>query len=341
MNKVLIVQIGYGPTYKKRLLHNLKTENGYDAYDVLILTDDCEYFNELSDKKNMFIVDLDTLRKDYPWSIELEALPEEKRDEVKYAKEILEKNFKFPTLLQRFAFVWDKVYDYDGFIWADADVTPVRNEYFEELMINYFTNKVFTPDNRGLFGLDIDEPKNKIIISPGGGLYDEQHHQYLLSATKKINEKYQITTEEIKHYFIQNDGNFRTFNFPDKTYYKRFFELLNNIVKDTYDNGTEHDYFMLGTHTIWNRASEHILAIVLNLLGGAGAPTNVLGTGLVTTNATARHGTFMVRCFPEDRFWSWGWEVDIEEGSMGFVNRHYDRLKQFYENRGEIWPYNK
>ena len=35
----LMVAVGFGPTYKKRLLNNIKTNKGYEKYDVLIITD--------------------------------------------------------------------------------------------------------------------------------------------------------------------------------------------------------------------------------------------------------------------------------------------------------------
>ena len=122
MNNILLVQYSVGPTYKDRLIYNLKTYPGYNYYDVFILTNDVEYFQSVSHMKNVFLQDIDEIRKDYPWSIELEPVPKEKTDQTKYAKEIWGSNpvIKFPTLLERFVFLWEKVANYDGFIFMNS-----------------------------------------------------------------------------------------------------------------------------------------------------------------------------------------------------------------------------
>ena len=296
-------------------------------YDVLLITNDIEYWDELKNKENIFIEHIDDLRKDYKWSIDNEKLPLEKRDEIKYAKEIIETNFKFPTLLERFCFIWKNAQNYDGFIWLNTDVLPkdiTDNSIIE--MNKYFSDKTFS---NTCFNLGIDTPKTQIIMCPGGAKWDEYHHAHLLEYAKKINDKYKITTKEIKHDFSIFDGNFITYNFPNKTYYFDFFNLINNILKEYFENREE--FFFLGQHTMWLNAQEYITSIAMTLLNGVMIPLNscnILG-----------NETFNVFCYPEDRFWNWGWECDLNEGQLGFVNRNYDKLKLFYEQRGQAWIY--
>jgi len=326
INALMVIQ-GFGPTYKKRLLNNIKTNKGYEKYDILLITDDVEYWDDIKNKENIFIEHIDDLRKDYPWSIENEKLPNEKRDEIKYAKEIIENNFKFPTLLQRFGFIWKNAQNYDGFIWPNTDVLPKEiTEYHVIEMNKYFSEKKFS---NTCYGLDINTPQKQIVMCPGGSKLDEYHHPYILDYAKKINEKYKITNKEITHNFMMFDGNFITYNFPDKNYYFKFFDLINNIVKEYFENKNE--FFHLGTHTMWLTGQEFITSIAMYLMNGTMVPTNscnILG-----------NQTFDIFCYPEDRFWNWGWECDINEGQEGFVKKNYDKLKHFYESRGQKWVY--
>lgn len=65
-NKILITQFIVGPTYKDRIKYNLnKYRESYKFFDVVILTDDVEYFADTS-YDNVFFVDIDTLRASSP-----------------------------------------------------------------------------------------------------------------------------------------------------------------------------------------------------------------------------------------------------------------------------------
>jgi hypothetical protein len=324
--KLLIVQFAIGPTHKSRLLYNLKTYSGYDLYDVFIITDSVEFFDSVKHKSNLFINDIDEIRKDYPWSIEFEKIPKEKFDESKYAKEVIEGNIKIPTLMRRFVFCWDKVYDYDGFIFMDCDVIPLYNEYFHNRMENFFTNPLSEHPDFSI-GVDLTD---KIIMIPGAGSYDRYHHEYLMDFAKDINERYKITDRELEWRFPITDGNFRTIKFPNKSLIKPFFELMNNII---YDVLVDKKYFYLGTHSMWNNHSEYILSIMLNLYDGYTFPFSH-GLGLLSNT------TFRIDCYPEDRFWNWGMNMESSLiGKMDFVKKNYDKLKEFYKNRGQEFPY--
>jgi len=326
MNKILIVQWAFGPTHKARLLKNLQSCNSYDYFDVFVLTDSVEYFSSIN-KPNVIIQDLDSMRKDYPWSIEFEKVPPKTDDEAEYAKYFIENNVKIPTLLQRFPWSLETASNYDGFIWMDCDVLPnVDNTTYpllEEYFCTPFVDHPVFPTGEQL--------QDKIIVMPGGASYDELHHYYLKDFAVSINEKYKITDKEILHNFIITDGNFRTFKFPKKEMIKPFFELMNNIIYDVLV-GDKEKYFVLGTHSMWGLHSEYILSIMLNLLDGRAFP--------MTMQSGIRNGFFHINCYPEDRFWNWGMHMESSTiGKKDFVEKNYIELKKFYENRGQEFPY--
>jgi hypothetical protein len=326
MNKILIVQFALGPTHKARLLKNLQSCKAYDYFDVFILTDSVEYFSSIN-KSNIIIKDLDLMRKDYPWSIELEKIPPKTDDEAEYAKYFIENNVKIPTLLRRFVFLWDKVENYDGFIFMDCDILPNLNDNTYPLLEEYFC----TPFKDHPVFPTGEKLEDKIIVMPGGSSYDDIHHGYLKDFAISINEKYKITNKKIEHNFIVTDGNFRTIKFPKKEMIKPFFELMNNIIYDILFVNKE-SYFVLGTHSMWNLHSEYILSIMFNLLDARAFP--------MTSSAGIRNGFFNIDCYPEDRFWNWG--MDMESSIIGkndFINKNYDKLKKFYENRAQEFPY--
>lgn len=316
------MHVAVGPTYKERMLNNLINKDGYDLYDVLVLTDEVEYFDSVKHKSNFFIKDINEFRKDYPWSIEHEKIASEKTDEIKYALQRLD-GLNFPTLLDRFAFDWEQADQYEGFISMSCDVIPLKNIEEFKITEKYFVDKI---ERHPLFFTDTDL-KGKIIVIPGGAGYDS-HHSHLLDYAKSINEQYKITDKEISTEFLITDGNFRTFNFPNKEARKQFFTLMNNIIYDVY---VENKYFCLGDHCHWRCHSEYIISVVLNLMNGIAFPK--------TPHLGLTESLFKIECYPEDRFWSWGWEYDIEKGKKGFIEKNFEKLKEFYENRGQTFPY--
>ena len=317
MNKILIVQMALGPTYKARLLHNLQTYPAYDKFDVFIMTDEVEYFNQVSHKSNLYINNIDEIRKDYPWSIELEKVPPLIKDEAEFAKYCLENNVKIPTLLQRFSLNWEKSSDYDGFIWMDCDVLPLVDSETYNKLENYFTTK-----------------EDKVVILPVGGTYNMDNNSYIKDFALYINDKYKITNKEVvDNNFLTTDGNFRTLKFPNKEYTKYFFELLNNVAHDIL---TDDKYFLIGVHTMWNLHSEYILAILFNLLEAKGYPWSE-DKGIDRNN----NNSFKLCGFPEDRFWSWalGTVVPSLIGKQDFIDKNYDGLKQYYIDHFQEFPY--
>lgn len=323
MSDVLITQFAVGPTHKARLLHNLLNFRGYDFFDVYILTDTVEFFAPITHLSNIKVADVNEARKDHSWSLEHEPLPEEKYDEAKYAVEFMAKSFKIPTTIRRFAFLLEK--KYHGYIFMDCDIIPViGGEYFKKLN-DYFTKGYINNQWGG------GATEGKIVALPASSPgYDAFHHPYLMEYAQDINNRYKVTGEPIRDNFISTDGNFRTLKFPDKGMVMPFFDLLNSLIHDILVDGM---YFHLRGGSIWNVHSEYLLSIILNLMGAVAYP-QVHEIGL------HHHTGFRVDCYPEDRYWNWGQHFDSSMiGKMDFVQKNYEKLKTFYTNRGQTYPY--
>ena len=328
MNRILIVQFALGPTHKARLLHNLKTCTSYKYFDVFVMTDDIDYFSSVLLMPNLTIKDLDELRKDYPWSIELEKIPPTINDEAEYAKYFIENNVKIPTLLRRFVFLWENVTNYLGFIFMDCDVLPVVNDEWYQKLENYFYNPIISHP----YPEFTDSLENKIITTPAGGPYDQENCKYLHDFAINFNNDYKITDKEIINYFTVTDGNFRTLRFPNKEMIKPFFELLNNIIYDILTLKKE-EYFIIQTHSMWNLQSEQILSMIFNLLDVKCFPwTEDFGF--------SRNESFNINSYPEDRFWNWGMNMEPSMiGKQDFINKNYNKLKKYYEDHFIEFPY--
>jgi hypothetical protein len=306
-NKILITQFSVGPVYRDRLLHNLQTYSGYDYFDILIITDYVKTFNPISHKPNIFVQDVNELRKDFPWSIEFEIFPNEKDSDAKYLQEIKDRQIHIPTMMERFTFIWNKVYDYDGFVFMNCDVVPMFLRDYGDLEL-YFTN-----------------PNKNIIMSPGGNVKNT-NIPALHANTIEINNRHKITHKEIINQYYHNDGNLRSFKIYDKSMIKPFFNLLNNIC---YDILVEKMYTLLDTHSVWDLHSEEIYSIALNLLND----------DKVTDQDLPININDFFRCdnYPEDKFWSpiYSDMTPTIEGKKKFIEINYEQLKKYY-NR-EFW----
>ncbi len=317
-----------GPTHKQRLLNNFNKYKDYDRFDNLIMTDSVEYFDSLSKKENVYIVHIDEIRKDFPWSIELEKLPNEKFDESKYAHEFISTNVKIPTLLERFAFNWELAKNYCGFIFMNCDIHPVFDDEWYKKLEKYFCEPI---ESHPRFK-ELGDLSNRILMTPGAGYYDIQHHSFLKRLAEDINNKYKITDSPIKDEFFCMDGNFRTFKFPNPESIDKFFYLINNVVYDSLVNSKE-EYIYLTTHSMWNGHSEYIMSILFNLLDAKVFP-------LTPEFGFIKSFTFLINSYPEDRFWNWGQNMESSMiGKEDFINKNYEKLKEYYFNHAQDFPY--
>lgn len=320
-NKILITQFIVGPTYKDRIKYNLnKYRESYKFFDVVILTDDVEYFADTS-YDNVFFVDIDTLRASSPWSIQNEKFPQEKRSESLYAREFVMSAVKIPTLIRRFVFLLPGIEEYCGYIFMDADAIPIADEATYPVIENYFCHATTHPE----YGGNISD---RICVIPGiEDGYDVTHHGFLLEYANRINDKYKIR-DVVNPSFMLTDGNFRTLRFGNKAQIIPFFELVNNTIMDIIRG----EYSLLGIGIIWNMHSEYILAIAFNLMGAVGYPMTA-GTGIHPQSC------FRIDSYPEDRFWHSGIGFKMTDTRDEFIRLNYDDLRTFYTNRGQEWIY--
>jgi hypothetical protein len=314
--KLLLVHFVVGPTYKDRMIYNLLTYPSYSFFDVLILTNDVEYFSSISHMINVFVVDIDEVRKDYPWSIDLETVPKEKISEELYAKEMTSSWVKVPTLMERFAFIWKNAQNYDGFLFLNSDVIPVMNETHYEKILDYFVKPI-----------SIKGYEDKIIFIPSGGVNGDVKLPNLEEDTLEINNRYKITDKPLDfRAFIHNDGNFRTFKFPDKSKIKPFFDILNTIV---YEVKVAKRLPRLGVHTIWDLHSEQIVTIALNLSGAVGLPMSPF-SGIEAGDV------FRLESYPEDKFWLSDIMTPSNISKQDFIEKNSIKLNEYYQNN---FPY--
>lgn len=319
MKKILITQFVVGPTYKDRIIYNIKKyADSYKYFHTIIVTDDVEYFKDI-DNPNIAFADVEELRQWHPWSKDFEILPIERKDETAYAKEFIYTAAKIPTLMRRFVLGMPGVESYCGYIFMDADVVPIATDETYAVLEDFFCNATTHPE----YGGDLSD---KMCVIPGiemGYSGDDFLYEYAV----QINKKYNVAAE-VKKNFILTDGNFRCIKFGNKAQIHEFYQLLNNVILDIYRG----DYSVLRAGIIWNLHSEHILAIIFNLMGAVGYPMTV-GSGIHPQSC------FRIDSYPEDRFWHSGLGFKITDTKEDFIRENYDKLKEFYENRGQVWEY--
>jgi len=319
-NKILISQTAIGPTYNRRLLSNLKDAHSYNYFDIIVLSNDIKFFDEIKNKPNIILKDIDEIRSDYPWSLELEVYSKEKIDEMIYAKELMQLrevyNKKFPHLLSRFGLAYEKREEYDGFIMMDCDVIPSLGDVGYEKLYEYFVNPKYLDP---IFG----EVKTGCLVTPSSIPMQEPKSSFMLLAAKKFNEEYNITDKEITNEFVRIDCNIYTLKFSDKSKIKIFFDVLNLFIHDLLKHKHPEYEFLTLNHNI-SMQSEDVLSIVFKLLD------------INTTNASfgngLDHSCFYRTGFKEDKFWDYN-PIDFPE--LKKYEKFYRSRETYYYPEGQ------
>ena len=304
-NKVLLVHLAMGPTFRNRLLYNIVNNlENYLLFDNLIFTDDKSHFEELSKYSNIKRENINDTRKDYLWSIEHEPLPIKTNNEEEYAKFIANIDFKIPSGLFRFV---TNFFEYKAIFFLNCDIVVKFNK-----------------DTYQSFYNSLDQFNTDTVIGQNYFFYDsfQKELDFLSEAYEDLN---------FKHSKLEsNDGNLFGYIFKNKNKQKEFLDLYNKI---TYAVLIEHPDKLsrLGTHGTWGLNSEVIQSIIHNLLDIQVLPSNhYLTEG------------FSVETYPEDRFWNWaqgGFKCNTISKDL-FIKENYNLLKEFYKNRGQKWIYN-
>jgi hypothetical protein len=130
MDKPIVSLWGFGPSYRNRVKLNIldAMSMGYDnIMDYVVLTDYPEDFIEFAEQtgKIKAIIDINEVRKDHPWSIELEHIPASATDSKAYGEEYMNnlmENKHFSYSLHRFSFPTIAELGYNKIVFMDGDV---------------------------------------------------------------------------------------------------------------------------------------------------------------------------------------------------------------------------
>jgi hypothetical protein len=238
----------------------------------------------------------------------------------------LSNGIKISLCLRRFASEWNRIYKYRGLVFLDCDTTPRSTQEDYDKSINFIYNSTISIPEYNIVNKTSPDILGLGFINPG---YDNSH-AHLLEYANNINYKYNITNQNIQYNFPISDGPFRAYRFNSEFHMKQFFTLIHNIVEDIL---VYKKYDKLAQHSVWKIHVEYVLAIVCNLL-------NIETYLNSRTNGIARNYPFRVECYPEDRFWcfSAGFE-NSRTGKLDFVNKNYLKLKEFYDNKSQEFPY--
>lgn len=311
MNDILLIYCVIGPTFKDRIISNLKTFESYKFFDVLILTDDVEYFKDLK-YSNVKLMDLNYYRKFYPEFDQYECFPEEKRDDSIYRNQLFElshiQNKKYSINIQRFGLLYENINKYQFISILDCDIIPVYTEDEFINFKNYLKNVM---------------PFNSISTNKAYYTWNTEEHLSLLKRySEELNKKIDI------NYPIDGcDGLFKIYKFESVEQTKEFFNTWNYVLLDSLKTK---NVLYAGS---WNILSEIVLGMTYKLLN-------------IKVNGGTEHyigvGGFRSFNFPEDRYWDdWtnqGFDKNVKNKSE-FVKVNFEKLKKYYEGQNLKFNY--
>jgi hypothetical protein len=311
LDKPLIIYYPIGPTYKDRIKANLKNFSGYKFFDVIIATDDVEYFSDIS-YSNVDIIDLNECRKDYAESFIYEVFANEKIDQTKYKEEffnLLANSRRFPLNIGRFTLLYEKVKNYKYIMTACCDMIPLHNEKDFEYMMDYLENVM---------------PINS--VTSNRAYYNWSEQTYL-----NIFEEYNnILNKEIKNTTLLEgfDDVFKVLKLEDENKLNEFFHAWNYIVIDSFQ---KNDTVLIGGS--WCFLAEPILAMAYKLC------SIKVNKDIIDYQGVGRINSFT---FPEDRFWDnvmSSPEYKTANSREEYVELNHELLAKIYEPQYEIWGF--
>lgn len=250
MKKPTILIWGIGPTYRKRILHNIHKAiiTGYDnLMDYIVLTDYPDDFTGLAkevEKKILTVLDIREMRKDYPWSVVEEMVPVGK-DEEEYGKNYIagmQAGRMFSYSIHRFSLLEAARQGITNFILQDNDVDIRYDKIVSgNMQEGVFWDEFNTPVN-SMKGCH----KETIIVDNSGAIKEVMaigHNSNDVFKIAKIvfdhlNYFYATDKGYDKHFFEITEGPFRYYNFESGEKVKKYFDVWNEILKISYMNPT-------------------------------------------------------------------------------------------------------
>ena len=298
-----------GPTFRQRSVEVIVNNKvNYDLFDILLMTDHKTdpVYDVLKSHNNISIVEIDELRKEYQWSIDIERLPIKTLSDKEYATDVIENNIKIPSSIWRFALAYPGIEKYDALMFLNCDIQCVATEDTIKSVVKLF-----------------NDYENDTVIGHGAYNYTDQFCQIAdqLSMDLGLNK--------ITRNLLSPDGNFFSYVFKNKTNIRKYLEIMNDIIYKILVETPDHLFF-LGQHTSWLTHNEAIQSI-----------TNAILNMDVYANPGYIYHNFELKRYPEDRFWSWSPEPFIHtlEGKSHFIQINYTALKLYYEQHGQQWNY--
>jgi len=238
--------------------------------NIVIVTNTPEILKDVKVDFNLIISDLESLRDD--WSKEHEYLIQE-TDDQKYMdqlRELYKENYKFPMGIMRYGMKWAIENNITKFALVDCGVK-----------VNY----VFDPQPALDKFNELGATKNLLFGSPMLGEGGDFAHLLSNNYFKNIFTKYNVRIDNLNDSYlfewkenyigdITFDGWIRGFWFNDIKLIKLYFNLWNDITKQTYNSN---DMYPILQTSHWIQAFEWV-SIILNSVFSINYNTMICGT---------------------------------------------------------------
>lgn len=250
MKKPVSLIWGFGPTYRRRIGHNIQKaiSTGYDGIlEYIVLTDNVDdFWNGISKPvkdKILSVSDINKVREDYPWSFEEEMVPTGSNEEEygkNYVEGMQQRGKMFSYSIHRFSLLELIGMGIKQFVIQDNDV-DIRYDKIVSGAISeeIFWNEFFTPEN-SMKGCHMES----VILDNTGAIMEAAaigHNSNDVFKISKIvyahlNNLYGKNKEYNKNIFHITEGPFRFYNFSSIADLSKYFADWNEILRISYTN---------------------------------------------------------------------------------------------------------
>lgn len=305
--KRLIAYLSTGPTFKERVLLNLKNFDSFKYFDVLVITDDVDYFKDVKVKT----VDLQKIMSERTEFNKFEILAEEKREEEIYKRQIIELSRKlgtrYPLHLQRYAFTLEDIHDYDIVILCDCDMVPIFSDESIYIFDEYTKNEM---------------AENSVSSNRAYYTFNKERNLEIVNNFRRT-----LIKDAVNYPIESFDGPVKIFKFKDKESIENLFSVWDSLLLNLFQKS---DPIIGGS---WNILSEELLAIIYKVLD-----FKVNNSQKDYLNCSGIKSF----TYPEDRFWEDcthnNFNTDTES-KKEFIKKNFEKLKIFYESRSQDFHY--
>jgi hypothetical protein len=262
--KPIILTWGFGPSYRKRIKHNIETAiaSGYDnIMDYIILTDVPEDFFELRDKTNKIIdiVNIHKERERYQWSKDLEYIPENQTTYGDDFRNAIGDSKQFTHGLDRFSIPHALELGYTKFLMYDSDCKLHYDKIVNgEITEEFFWGKFETPINsmKAIWKEEIEIVHEKVFRNVRCvGMGSTMVLQLTACVMQSLNQKLNLNFPILHSKLDVTEGNLKYFNLESTYFGNRWFDVLNESARLCY--GLENGFRYL------NASGGHMLHSVL------------------------------------------------------------------------------